>query len=94
MQFKILNLPEGEAPLKIREEWIGVTVPVAEVLGPRVGFGVLTYTEVRMKNAIAISLQDAMQALCDAGKPEAADWWVRKAQGQLLFEESWGELID
>jgi hypothetical protein len=96
VKFKILNLPKGEAPLEIREQWVGVTVPVAEVLGDRVGFGVFTYAEVKMENAIAVSLPEAVQALRSADKPDAADWWEKmpqNQQSQLLFEESWGELI-
>lgn len=93
MQFKVLQIPEGEAPLAVREQWVGLTLPVVEVLGPRTGYGVLTGNEATMENAVAVGLRDGVQALRDADKQEAADWWQRIPRGQLLFEESWGELL-
>jgi hypothetical protein len=62
--FTIQEVPAGPAPLEIREQWVGVVLPVRQLRRAQSG-------------AVAISPFEATLALRAAGKHEASDWWYR-----------------
>ena len=85
--IRVTSRPAGEAPDAIRDNWIGLVLPVLhEAIGPpadlpeapRVG-----------RLGYAVRWSDAMRIL-GAKHPEARDWWKLNVQATttVIFEES------
>ena len=90
---RIIAIPPGEAPLWVREKWVGLELPLAR--GPSAGrfhgFGVLSGPSTCLRQIWAILSGrahrtlgypvDATQALEILAKssPEAAAWWRENA---------------
>lgn len=96
--FTINQIPEGGAPQKIREQWIGVPLPVRQA---HIEFGsmntasyidFLTRTEKINRFPVRILGMEAIDALIDAEKPEAADFWRPHEFGIFIFRGYEGEL--
>lgn len=90
--LKIVSTPSGEAPLIIREAWIGVSIPYPEgtlIMGPRNALlgGVITGTFRGIKEVYDISAKDAINALALLN-PDAAQWWkdMGLVHGEFIFE--------
>jgi len=87
-QIRIIGVPPGEAPLEIREQWIGLILPLADgqpCAWETKGFGVLTGTiNPEQTIGFAVYPHEAMAALREKS-PEAAAWW--KTNAPHLFEE-------
>lgn len=75
-RIKFVKVPEGQAPLWVREKWVGVTVPCypyifipreVELVGVK-GDIVAIYT------CAFAPLTEALEAL-ERHSPEAARWW-------------------
>jgi hypothetical protein len=73
MEIEIVGIPDGEAPLEIREQWVGLVLPVTSGVcrEPR---GVVTgkvldyYDGYRVKDTVAIDI------LYNKSR-EAGQWW-------------------
>lgn len=84
-RIRIIETPPGFAPLNIREEWIGVEIPLlsSEQLaadppsrGLRVGN--------ENVDGYVVSINAAITALREAGKERAADFWASLPLGSYL----------
>jgi hypothetical protein len=88
--IRIVRAPSGEAPLWVREAWIGVTLPT-RARGRWTGFGVLTgpgsllgqlWARLRGRaqriDGFSVDAWQAVERLA-AHNPEAAAWWRREA---------------
>ena len=88
--LKITSIPPGEAPLWVREKWVGLTLPLVQQRQAPTGFltsGVLSgpkslFSQLfalptgKLKREVgyAVETHRAMTALAVAS-PEAVDWW-------------------
>ena len=73
--MRITSAPTGQAPLEIREKWIGVEMPFLEVGMPTGSVrGVLDGKKVKPHKAFTVDQEAALKALRERS-PEAADWW-------------------
>ena len=59
-QFTVTDPPPGYAPDEVREQWVGITLPIRGFFNPREGVGVLA--------------REALELLRDKS-PLAYDWW-------------------
>lgn len=80
MLIKIISVPEGEAPEKIRQAWVGLILPVSRTsgFGPEGTFlsrGVLS-RDFAVVKGFAVQTSDAIRVLELANKTEAAKWWT------------------
>lgn len=74
----ITEVPEGFPPENIREAWVGVQLPVRG-LGQLTGDG-----KVRIPPA------DAILSLLNAGRLDAADWFIRAGISFGPLDYTWG----
>jgi hypothetical protein len=101
--FEVLTPPDGEAPLAIREQWVGTQFPIAsrnmDGPQPELAAGIVTGSLVEMSDAVYVHLPDAIAALRAAGRTSAAEWWTAwwEAQGRpcdgLQFERACGRIF-
>lgn len=79
-------IPEGGAPEKIKQQWVGVPLPVRkknivseDVVGDYVvGANILDPTDVKLNEPMAlvcVETLDAIKALRLADRRDAAEWW-------------------
>ena len=73
-RIKIIATPPGQAPLKVRQQWIGMILPVSENL-PKdtVEMGVLG-GKPENSGGYPVETAVAIQEL-EKKSPEAANWW-------------------
>ena len=87
---RVVAIPPGEAPLWVREKWVGLALPLAgRDRGARVSYtsGVLSGPRNRLlalvwrllgrlprKSGYAVDVQEALGILARTA-PEAAQWW-------------------
>jgi hypothetical protein len=81
------TIPYGGAPEAIREQWLGVPLPVREshvaneadtLMGYSVGMNIDNPEDVVVRHpseAVVVEALDAFKALHLAGREEAAHWW-------------------
>jgi hypothetical protein len=90
MNIRIIKTPAGEAPLWVREKWVGLELPLSQRLAMNffgLGIGVLTGPQTIFGMLIGaftgklffirgykISVLDAIEVL-EKASPEAAAWW-------------------
>jgi hypothetical protein len=90
MRLEIVSVPPGEAPLWVRERWVGLLLPLAQRKGAPVsarGSGVLSGPKGLVSSLLAsltgkserqsgfvVEVRPAIETLA-ASSPEAADWW-------------------
>lgn len=77
IEIKIIAVPEGEAPLEIRQQWVGMTLLATGKTSPDfVGaVGVLSgKPESYPTGGYYIRTPVALQML-EQKSPEAAEWW-------------------
>jgi len=97
---KIVRPPDGEAPLWVREAWVGVTLPLKEqglktlpsigvLSGPKSSLGwlwaSLTGAPITVTGYLTAAAQ-AIEILAET-RPEAARWWRENAP-KFLREEA------
>jgi hypothetical protein len=91
---EIRSVPRGEAPLWVREKWVGLRLPTVLKAGspvPARTFGVLSTPRGRVRQLWALArgkseresgfvvpVLSALEAL-EAASPEAAAWWRENA---------------
>jgi hypothetical protein len=89
--IKVIATPDGEAPLWVRQKWIGVELPLAQsgsapitvlgsgvLSGPRnllARFAHLFMGRYHRQRGYKVSVQAAVEALARVS-PEAANWWM------------------
>jgi hypothetical protein len=99
----ITAAPKGEAPLWVREKWVGLTLPLARhstrprpfmtsgvLSGPRTLWAWLMAFFGRRfehKSGYAVSAKLAIELL-ESRHPEAADWWKENAPHVLRGNRS------
>ena len=88
--LRITSAPPGEAPVWVREKWVGLSLPLAQrkaralsvftsgvLSGPR-GFlasvGALLTGRLKRRSGFLVETQAAMAVLAKSS-PEAAAWW-------------------
>jgi hypothetical protein len=98
-RFTPSTIPDGGAPINIREQWIGVELPVREHLLVEAKnttnyFDMLRLREIENPNGIPVFGLDALDALRTAGRTEAADYWddMRVHLATLVFRGNEGSL--
>ena len=88
VRIRIIDIPPGEAPLEVREQWVGLELPL--VGGDPYAMqlktcGVLTgASEPEETVGYAVSIEDAVRVL-EKKSPEAAAWW--RSNAAHLFAE-------
>ena len=96
--IRITNRPSGQAPDWVREQWVGVVIPLAsqEVKGIQLGTdGGLP--DPRNINGYHVSTAEAINAV-EAKSPEAANWWRKNLPlahcPQLVFGREFCEVVE
>jgi tetratricopeptide (TPR) repeat protein len=74
--IKIVGLPPGEAPESVRNEWIGLTLPLASTPSAFLlkSGGVVTRKEEDAVKGYMVEANEAV-ALLEQKSPTAAQWW-------------------
>lgn len=75
-RIKIINTPPGQAPEWVRDEWVGVELPVEEDApgqGESVQFGIFGGKPENL-GGYPVRTRDAIDALREKA-PKAAQWW-------------------
>jgi len=96
--FTLDQAPQGGAPMEIRKQWIGVTLPVREknlarlALGSAEYFDYLTFNTAQNDDPVSIAGIEAVDALVVAERFEAADFWLPYQAGLFTFRGHEGEL--
>ena len=95
--IRIVAIPPGEAPLWVREKWVGLCLPVADGRGPRDAYvsGVLSgprnrffayvrraFGNLSKQTGYAVNVRDAISEL-EKAAPDAAAWWRNDASRLL-----------
>lgn len=90
---RIFAVPPGEAPLWVREKWLGLALPIAQapsaqswrtggvLTGPRglaSQVGHLLGGRLREQKGFAVNVLEAI-AVLERASPEAAQWWRQNA---------------
>ena len=102
-QIRIVDVPPGEAPQSIREQWVGLVLPLAPdflTTCQMMTSGVVSGREDE-EPAIGyvVDIEEAMAVLARKS-PEAAFWWREHTPhlfcegGTLLFDEYVCELVE
>jgi hypothetical protein len=86
--IRIISTPPGEAPLEIREAWIGLVLPLAEPkIRKGLAFGVLSAPNGILKQGWEILMGRAQKTssyvvnaktaieILESANPAAATWW-------------------
>jgi hypothetical protein len=90
--FRIVAVPEGAAPLSVRQEWVGLILPIDDITeGP--AYDVLTKHAIDAQPGYNVQWEIAMAAL-GRKSPEAERWWrVNVGYAYLRFEKQFCELV-
>jgi hypothetical protein len=99
-KVKITSVPPGGAPLEIKQAWVGLELPLEEIREPGVMRSVSGgKPDPKSFGGFPVRTTDAIQALRDAGKKKAADWWQNWFEGSggtgrtLVFAATCGEFV-
>lgn len=98
-QFTLDKIPQGAAPTYYREQWIGTALPVRKnslaqlALGVNVEyFDFLSFESRENTDPVTIVGFEAIEALNNAGKTEAAEFWLPYQMGAFIFRAHEGQL--
>lgn len=97
--FTITQIPLGGAPEHIKKEWLGVTLPVrssklgAKALDACLYFDALTLTVIENTEPVAIEGVEAIDALEEAKKIEAVEFWLPYRLAPFVFRANEGDLV-
>lgn len=97
--FTLNQTPEGAAPMSIREQWVGITLPVRESALAKLAFGQIEYfdflgfNEKSNPDPLSISGYEAVDALDEAGRDDAVNFWAPHSEGLFTFRGYEGKLI-
>lgn len=91
-KIKIIDVPPGFAPEHIRKQWVGIEIPLTQNPIPE-GKEV-----ARIGNdntgGYQVNGVDAVKALREADKNEAADFWEDYSSGKFKFKKEVCEVIE
>ncbi|HVV15121.1 MAG TPA: hypothetical protein VHD55_01850 [Candidatus Paceibacterota bacterium] len=98
-RIRITKVPDGEAPLEVRQAWVGLELPCGPICGygdepPK---GVLSNEPIK-KNMYGFDVpqREALEIL-EASSPEAAAWWrthgFPEGNDYFVFDRHWAEII-
>ena len=98
--IKIIKVPAGEAPLKIRQAWKGLLLPCCHYLGfPDNGLerGALSKKKASVNRyGFSVPQKQALKIL-EQEKPKAAKWWEENGFPQerqyFCFAENEAEIV-
>ena len=94
--IRIIATPPGQAPEWVRNEWIGVEIPLTEQLSGGLQFGVLG-GQAENVNGYQVNGSDAFRAL-EKKSNAAAMWWLNEAPwalaNKLVFAKDVCVVID
>lgn len=88
LNFILTQTPQGGAPDHIKEQWIGVKLPVREQNLGRLATRYMDLLSGEFKEndePIPVAGIEAVRALEEAGKDEAARFWVPYQMGMFTF---------
>ncbi|MEI7689159.1 MAG: hypothetical protein WCI91_03160 [Candidatus Nomurabacteria bacterium] len=90
-RIKIVEVPPGFAPKHIREQWVGVEIPLVENPTPE---GKESF-QIGNQNSGGYQVDgvEAVRSLIADGKLEAANFWLPYATGNFKFKKEVCELI-
>ena len=97
--FTLDQVPESAAPISIREQWVGITLPVRERALAKLAFGqieyfdILSFNEKSNPDPVSISGYEAVDALDEAGRDDAVDFWAPYSEGEFTFRGYEGTLV-
>ncbi len=77
-RIKVIGVPRGEAPLSVREKWIGIEMLTIRKVENTNGVDVLSGALVESRDPrYVVYIDDALEALerHDSPKGEATLWW-------------------
>ncbi len=71
----IIETPPGEAPLWVRQAWVGLTLPIRELPSEEEGFqfGAMGGRPENI-GGYCVDVEEALRAL-EIKNPEVAEWW-------------------
>jgi hypothetical protein len=95
--MRIKSAPRGQAPLAIREQWIGVEIAYVSVGLPEGTIrGAMSLEEVAKHEVFVVEQNVAIDALRKKSR-EAADWWNRMGfpmpGTQFTFERECADIV-
>lgn len=99
--FTIQQVPLGRAPNEVKEAWVGVSLPIRSdnlpsgiLPGRQVVFDEITRQYSEIDSPVRVYGLDAVMSLDNAGKSEAAQYWVDTGFvfATLVFRANEGEL--
>ena len=90
-KIKIIATPPGFAPEHIRVQWIGIQIPLTTPIPQD-----QVVAKIGNDNTDGYEVKgiDAVQALKDAKKNQAAEFWEPYSSGNFKFKKEVCELID
>jgi len=94
-RFVLTRTPAGAAPVSIKEQWIGVALPVREILhgGPPIQYEDALSGEAKVNmSPVQVVGIEAVSALRQAVRNTAAEFWAEYAYDLLIFRAHEGEL--
>lgn len=101
--FLVTSTPVGGAPREVREDWVGVPLPVRrprpiEGPEPHVAINVRDREVTYISDGVAVAPHDAVRVLRLFGRDAAARWWesyleARPATVALAFRTFEGRLL-
>ena len=97
-KFTLSRIPQGGAPDFIKEQWIGVPLPVREqslaqlAMGAVQYFDYLSFNTRQNSDPVEVAGVEAVHALEEAERFEAADFWLPYQAGLFAFRGYEGEL--
>ncbi len=94
INFALTQVPAGGAPDYIKEQWIGASLPVREANLGRLAsryFDLLSGEFKENDEPVPITGIEAIHALEEAGKYQAAEFWYPYQFGAFIFRSNEGE---
>ncbi len=95
----IIAVPPGFAPEHIREQWVGVTIPMLDqemwdLILETIPRAKEEFAEGSNGNGYLVQREVAVEALREAGKEEAANFWRTPFGPYLQFKREVCEVVD
>jgi hypothetical protein len=81
MKIKIVKTPPGFAPEQIRQQWVGLEMSAKPEMDVNGSFRIGTENI----GGYQVEAPVALQALKDAGKDAALEFWLPYLRGDLVF---------
>jgi hypothetical protein len=94
--IRIISIPPGEAPERVRKEWVGLELPLSENVPPGVEVGALGGPPEN-SGGYPVDTAIAMKALRVRSRA-AAEWWednvTLTSVSHLVFDKAVCQLIE